>query len=317
VSRRLPPADAPFPVRLKAYLDERFPPGNHGLLIVSYYSSQQFLAKVLTAPDAPMHYDVRSLLGALTLLGVFFHLRVFDEHKDREEDLRHYPDRVLSRGLVTLRDLRFLGAVAIGLELGCSAAAGPGAFVGTAIVLGFSVLMLKEFFVRDWLRRHFLVYAASHMLIMPLQSLMILGFATGRMPWEAPGWYWVYSWVGFFVTFNWEISRKIRAPEEEIDGVDSYTKVLGLYGAAWAVLGVRVIDTGIVALVGRHLGLAPWFYAALVALFGVCLVGFLRFRFRTSPRTARAMEKYAGLYIVAFDVILAVAIVQRNGIVLR
>jgi 4-hydroxybenzoate polyprenyltransferase len=215
---------------------------------------------------------------------------------------------------VTLRHLKILGAVAIGAELVCAAIAGPAAVIGTLIVLGFSLLMLKEFFVRTWLKRHFLVYAASHMLIMPLMSLMIFAFATGRPPWEAPGWYWLYSWVGFFVTLNWEISRKIRAPEEEIEGVDSYTKILGLYGAAWAVLAVRVVDTGLVTLVGLHLGLPPWFYAALVLLFAVCLVGFLRFRFRTSVRTARAMEKYAGLYIVAFDVILAIAIVQRNGI---
>jgi 4-hydroxybenzoate polyprenyltransferase len=312
-----PSADAAFPVRLKAYLDERFPLVNHGVLIVSYYSSQQFLAKVLTAPDAPMRYDGHSLLGALTLLGVFFHLRVFDEHKDQAEDRRHYPDRVLSRGLVTLRHLKILGGLAIALELACAALAGVPALVGTLLVLGFSLLMLKEFFVRDWLKRHFLAYAVSHMLILPLMSLMIFSFATGRLPWEAPGWYWLYSWVGFFVTFNWEISRKIRAPEQEIEGVDSYTKVLGLYGAAWAVVAVRVLDTGLVALVGSHLGLPSWFYSALLVLFAVCLVGFLRFRFRTSARTARAMETYAGLYIVAFDVILAVAIVQRNGITFR
>ena len=79
--------------------------------------------------------------------------------------------------------------------------------------------------------------------------------------------------MGFFVTFNWEVSRKIRAPEDEIEGADTYTRVFGTYGAAWVVLLIRVIDTGLVALVGWHLGLAPWFYVALVALFLVCLVG--------------------------------------------
>ncbi len=316
MTRPLPAPDAPFPVRFRAYLAERFPLLHHGLLIVAYGSSQQFLAKVLTAPEAPMHYDVRSLLAAVTLLCVFFHLRVFDEHKDAAEDLRHYPHRVLSRGLVTLRHLKVAGAIAIGLELACAAIAGPAAVIGTLIVLGFSLLMLKEFFVSEWLKRRFLLYAASHMLIMPLMALMIFSYTTGRLPWEAPAWYWLYSWVGFFVTFNWEISRKIRSPEEEIEGVDSYTKILGLYGAAWAVLAVRVVDTGLVSLVGFHLRLAPWFYVALVLLFALCLVGFLRFRFRTSPKTARAMETYAGLYIIAFDLILAAAIVQRNGIVL-
>jgi 4-hydroxybenzoate polyprenyltransferase len=148
---------------------------------------------------------------------------------------------------------------------------------------------------------------------MPLLALVVYGFAVGRPPWEAPPLYWLYAFVGFFVAFNWEISRKIRAPEEEREGVDSYTKVFGTYGAAWAVLLVRVVDTAMVAVVGYRLGLAPWFYAVLVALFAVCLVGFLRYRLRTSVKTARAMEAYAGFYIVAFDITLAVALAVELG----
>ena len=110
------------------------------------------------------------------------------------------------------------------------------------------------------------------------------------------------------------VSRKIRAPEDEIEGVDTYTRVFGTYGAAWVVLLIRVIDTGLVALVGWHLGLAPWFYAALVALFLVCLVGFFDYRLHTSRKTAKRMELYAGIYIIAFDVILAAAIVARYGV---
>lgn len=306
--------EAPFRRRFLAYLAERFPPLQYSVLIVAMYSSNQFLAKVLTAPDAPVAYGWNALLGAITLLCVFFHLRVFDEHKDYEQDIRHYPERVLSRGLVTLANLRVAGGIAIALELVCSWFAGIEAFVATLIVLAFSLLMLWEFFLGEWLKRHFLVYAVSHMLILPLMAGMIFSFAIGRFPWEAPGWFWLYAWVGFFVTFNWEISRKIRAPEEEKEGVDSYTKILGLYGAAWAVLLVRVIDTGIVALVGWQVGLAPWFYGALVVLFALCLVGFLQFRFQTSPATARRMETYAGLYVIGFDLILAAAIVQRNGL---
>ena len=42
----------PWIRRFKAYLDERFPLWNHGLLIVSYYSSNQFLATALTRTGA-------------------------------------------------------------------------------------------------------------------------------------------------------------------------------------------------------------------------------------------------------------------------
>ncbi len=152
------------------------------------------------------------------------------------------------------------------------------------------------------------------MLIMPLMALTVYSFSTRRYPWQAPGWFWVYAFVGFFVTFNWEVSRKIRAPEQEIDGVDSYTRIFGTYGAAWLVLGIRVVDTALVALVGYHLGLSRWFYAALVALFAVCLVGFVQYRRHTNPKTAKRMETYAGMYIIAFDLILAVEIARKNGI---
>jgi len=306
--------ESPFGRRLSAYLAERFPLASHGLLIAAYYSSNQFLARTLTEPGRPMHYDVSTLLGAVTLLCFFFHLRVFDEHKDYAEDLIHYPHRVLQSGAVTLRHLKVLGGLAIAAEIVLSALRGPAAFVAWLAAFLFSVLMLKEFFVPGWLKRHFLVYAVSHLLVMPLLALMVFSFATGRWPWEAPFWFGVYAWVGFFVTFNWEVSRKIRAPEDEIEGVDTYTRVFGTYGAAWIVLLIRVIDTALVALVGWHLGLSPWFYAALVALFLVCLVGFFQYRFNTNRKTARRMEIYAGMYVIAFDVILAVAIVAQYGV---
>jgi 4-hydroxybenzoate polyprenyltransferase len=306
--------EAPFARRLAAYLSERFPLLGHGVLIAAYYSSNQFLARTLVRPGEPMRYDLSTLLGALALFCFFFHLRVFDEHKDYAEDRVHYPDRVLQRGLVTLRDLKILGGAAIAAEVVLALLGGPAAFVAWLFPFAFSLLMLKEFFVRDWLKRHFLVYAVSHLLVMPFLALTVFSFATGRWPWEAPLWFGVYAWVGLFVTFNWEVSRKIRAPEDEIEGVDTYTRVFGTYGAAYVVLLIRGIDTALVALVGWHLGLPSGFYAALVALFLVCLAGFFQYRFRTSRKTAKRMEVYAGMYIIAFDVILATAIARKWGI---
>jgi 4-hydroxybenzoate polyprenyltransferase len=303
---------SPWLLRFRAYLDERFPLVGHGLLIVSYYSSNQFLAEALTSPQARMRYSSATIVGALSLLAVFFHLRVFDEHKDYAEDCRNYPERVLQCGLITLRDLAWSGRIAIGFEL--LAAASPAPLAAVAVVIGFSLLMRYEFFVGEWLRRRFLLYAVSHMLIMPLLAMLVFSYTTGRFFWEASGWYWFYAFVGFFVTFNWEISRKIRAPEDEREGIETYTKIFGTYGAAYAVLAVRVIDTAMVALVGWHLGLPWWFYAVLWGLYGVCLIGFLQYRFHTTRATAKRMELYAGMYIIAFDLTLALALGFSRGV---
>ena len=297
-----------------AYLNERFPPIANVLLILTYYSSNQFLAIALTTPGPVMHYDRWSFLGMLMLVSFFFHIRVFDEHKDYEEDCRYFPDRVLQRGLVTLRQLKIAGGIAIVIELAIVALRGPQALTAWAIAFGFTLLMLREFFAREFLKRHFILYAVSHMLVMPLLSLLVFSFATRRWPWEAPPWFWVYAFVGFFVTFNWEVSRKIRAPEQEIDGVESYTKIFGTFGAAWLVLAIRAIDTLLVAAVGRHLGASSWFYVALGALYAVCLFGFFQYRFRPTPRHAKMMEVYAGMYMIVFDLLVALELARKYGL---
>jgi len=301
-----------------AYLNERFPPIANVLLILTYYSSNQFLAFALTqhlSKQHPvMHYDRWSFLGMLMLVSFFFHVRVFDEHKDYEEDCRYFPNRVLQRGLVTLRHLKIAGGIAITMEIVIAALRGPQALTAWAIAFGFSLLMLREFFARDFLKRYFLLYATSHMLVMPLLSLLVFSFATRRWPWDAPPWFWVYAFVGFFVTFNWEVSRKIRAPEQEIDGVESYTKIFGTFGAAYLVLAIRAIDTALVASVGHHLGVSRWFYVALVALYAVCLFGFFQYRFRPTPRHAKMMEVYAGMYMIVFDLLVAVELVRKYGL---
>jgi len=301
-------------LRWKAYFDERFPLLRYGILIVSFYSSNQFLAHALTNPGEPMQYDLGSLMGSVTLLCLFFHLRVFDDHKDYTDDSRYYPKRVLQKGVVTLHELKIMGGIAIATEFLLGALWSTASLMSVLFTFCFSLLMFKECFAKDWLKRHFLIYAFTHMLIMPLFAIVIFSFATRRFPWEAPGWFWLYSFVGFFVAFNWEVSRKIRAPEEEMDGVNSYTKSFGTYGAAYLVLLIRVIDTGLVALVGYHLRVSPWFYIALVTLFAVCMIGFFQYRFRTTPKTARRMETYAGMYIVAFDLTLAIELGWTYGI---
>jgi hypothetical protein len=306
--------ESPLVDRWSAYFKERFPLLAYTILIASFYSSNQFLAHTLTDPGGAMRYDLGSLIGCVALLSIFFHLRIFDDHKDYDDDCRFFPNRVLQRRIVTLFDLKIMGVAAILTQILLAAVWSAASLVSVLLAFAFSLLMFKEFFVSAWLKRHFVIYASAHMLIMPLLAMVVFSFATQQVLWHAPGWFWVYSMVGFFVAFNWEISRKIRAPEEEIDGVDSYTKRFGTYGAANLVLLSRVVDTGLVALVGYHLQVSIWFYLALVLLFLVCLVGYFQYRFHTTPQTARRMGTYAGIYIVAFDLILAVELGWTHGV---
>lgn len=306
---------SPFSKRLWAYLRERFPLQSHLCMVFIYFLANQFLAQVLGDPGKALRVGWFSLLGMAFLFCIFFHLRVFDEHKDYDDDCRHYPDRILSRGLITLRHLKILGGAAIGLELICSFVSGWPAVVAVVATVFFSWVMLHEFFIAKWLRAHFIIYAISHMLIMPLMTATIFSFTMQRPFWEAPWLFWAYAAADFFAFANWEISRKIRLPEDEIEGVSSYSREFGMFAAGWVVLGLRILNTALAWIVGIYLKLGTFYYAGLLVLFVITLVGLLRFRLNPTRKTAKDLEAYGGGYIILFYFVLAAELFRINGMV--
>ncbi len=249
------------------------------------------------------------------MLCFFLHLRIFDDHKDYDEDCRHFPDRVLQRGVVTLDELKLLASfrhrprIRAGRPGRCR---GPGVRVDRLCFQSADAQGILRPRVVAKTFRHLCVEShADHATARAgrvqflNRSLPVAGRPAGTGCIRS---------LAFFVAFNWEVSRKIRAPEEEIDDLDSYTKLCGTYGAAYLVLAIRVVDTGLVTIVAHHLHFSVWFYAWLLILFLLCMVGFFQYRFRTSPVTVRRMATYAGFYIVAFDLALAVELVRAYGV---
>ncbi len=175
--------------------------------------------------------------------------------------------------------------------------------------------MLHEFFVRTWLRAHFILYAISHMLIMPMMTATIFSFTMRRPFWEAPWLFWAYAAADFFAFANWEISRKIRLPEDEIEGVSSYSKEFGMFAAGYVVLGLRILNTVLAWIVGLYLHLGTFYYAGLIVLFFITLFGLLRFRLNPTRKTAKNLEAYGGGYIILFYFILAAELFRTHGVV--
>ena len=307
--------DSPFRIRLRAYLKERFPLPNHICMVVIYFLANQFLAQVLGNPGQPLRIGWFTLLGMVFLFCIFFHLRVFDEHKDYTDDCQHYPERILSRSLITLTHLKMLGATALVLEVSCAAISGWPAVVAVGVTILFSWIMLHEFFVRDWLRAHFIIYAISHMLIMPLMTATIFSFTMQRPFWEAPWLFWAYAAADFFAFANWEISRKIRLPEDEIEGVSSYSKEFGMFAAGYVVLALRILNTVLAWIVGIYLELGVFYYAGLIVLFFITLFGLVRFRLNPTRKTAANLEAYGGGYIILFYFVLAAELFRTHGVV--
>jgi len=312
-----PPSDvSPLYRRFLAWMAERFPAANAVMCLI-VWSAALTWGRFCTAPG-PIALCPLDAVGFLATYGYFFMLRVFDEHKDYELDKVTHPGRVLQRGLITLHHLRVAGAVAIGVQLGASLLLDRGAGKVTlawVAALAWSVLMAKEFFVGEWLRPRLLVYALTHMVAMPLAIHWMVRMGSGSLP--LPPEALLLPLTSYAYGFAIEIGRKLKAPEDERPGVDSYTRVFGTRQAP-VVLGAIVIlmtagFTWMLAVAGGGAP-SPVAVAVVILALAYALVTFGRFRAAPAAPRAKACETAVGVVVLVDHVALVVAVLVARGV---
>ena len=245
--------------RWVVYQRERFPILAHGALIAAFSSGAVCYSAQLRAARDGTKFSVlgSSLLVAfVSCLLFFFELRVSDEHKDFEDDLRWRPYRPVPRGLVTLRELTRVAVAGALVQLALALWLEPRLVAPLLVVWGFMALMTREFFVREWLRRHPIVVLWSHMLILPLIDLYAtacdwMPSGSGRVLAQGLVWFLVASFFNGIVV---EIGRKIRAPADEETGVETYSALWGVRRATVVWLGAMACTLLFATLAAREVG---------------------------------------------------------------
>ena len=206
-----------------------------------------------------------------------------DEHKDYAADAAAYPDRCLSRGVVTLPLLFRLGVVAVVLEAVLAVSLSIEAAVAWGVCLIFTLLMRFEFGVGAWLSRRLLLYAITHNPIVALLAFFLWTVAGGAHDRLMV----LYIGVVSVGSLAFEIGRKIRLPDEEIGGVDSYSSVLGKGMADRLLAGLRLV-TGL-GLLALGVALEEVLLGGMALGLQLVLAGFLL----SGPRRAKVTEGVA------------------------
>jgi 4-hydroxybenzoate polyprenyltransferase len=197
---------------------------------------------------------------------------------------------------VSLRELAVVGVLAALIQLVLALLVYPPLVMVLVVVWAYLGLMTKEFFVSDWLKRHPVVYMATHMLIMPFIDFYVTAFdwlVAGGGPPRGLGW---FLSVSFFNGTVVEIGRKIRAPQDEEHGVETYSVLWGVRGSAFAWLAAMML-TAISSLFAAgyiHFVIADSFVlAALLLTAAVIAIAYIR-----APQTthARRVEMMSGLW---------------------
>lgn len=288
------------------YLNERFPVAPYLVLIAAMVAGMT--AAACDAAGVPVTLGIEQGIVVVVLLLGFFHLRVFDEHKDYDKDTLAHPERVLSRGLVTLPQLLRVGIFAIVLEVAFTGLLGPAALVWTGAFIAFSVAMRYEFGIGEWLNRHILVYAVSHNPIVALMLMVAAVVALGGTAFpHHVVWYLV---LATFTSLGFEIGRKVRAPDDELEGQDTYTAALGVKRAAWVLVAVTAGSMLAARVLIEHRGLE--FVSSMLCLF--IAFSALSFAKRPNASGAKLVENTATLGALCLYLLVLADVLIRRGV---
>lgn len=288
------------------YQRERFPVLGHGPLVLAFSSSAVCFSHLLRGQS---DWPAWSALGVafVTCFLFFLGLRIADEFKDIEEDTKYRPYRPVPRGLVSLRELGWMGAGAAAIQLGLAAGLAPRLMIILFAGWLYLALMSKEFFVRNWLKAHPITYLWTHMFIMPIVDLYATAcdWIPAGQKFPSPGLFWFLA-ASFCNGIVIEIGRKIRAPADEEYGVQTYSVLWGRTMAVSVWLGMMLATAVCAFLAARRIGFTVPVLATLGIVFFSALVAGANFLHSSQPGSGKRFELLAGIWTLLLYLTLGV-----------
>jgi len=204
--------------RLYRYQEERFP-----VKILTFTT----LAVVLSSA-AVLSYDTSLLQGIMNFfacMAFLYHIRVSDESRDFSHDSAFHPERPVQRGLVSVKELFLFDIPGLVFFLFTSLFFGLPSILYGLLLLIFSFIAWKDFFLGDKFKKRFFLYNAINMFQMVLLQFFI--YAVFTRSFKVSGVMWIHLLFVIFNTIIMEIVRKIKTSGEESKGRDTYSWHLG------------------------------------------------------------------------------------------
>ena len=307
----------------KIYLNERFPLGKNSIFVLIFtlsgyiytgllYNSKiinQIFSKEIKVP-MPWH----KIVALFIIIFMFFlQLRITDEFKDYEEDLKYRPYRPVQRGIISLKALGKIGIATIIIQIILAHVINPKLIYFMLLVWVYMFLMTKEFFIKNWLTERILIYALSHVVIMIFITLVIVK-GTGYILeshfletlYLSVEKYGKNIFIGLIPLFalNYlngivlEIGRKTRRADEEEHGVQTYSKLWGKKKAA-VILSLLFAVEYFLVILGLSYTYEKYFlFSGLTLLIILIISIYFMIKFLKKDLSGKIVESVSGLWIV-------------------
>ncbi|MBO0853752.1 MAG: hypothetical protein J2P18_08290 [Nocardia sp.] len=309
---------SPFPLRLLAYSNERFPlwqvAGQFPMFLSAFVYGQ-----VIVGHQA--RFTAELWLGFLAFVAYTLMVRCIDDNKDAAHDNEHYPDRVLQRGLITFTHLKIIAALCLVVSVAVSIYADRG--IGRITMWWFIIfvtnnlvqfIQVKWSAIGAWLESRRVLLALTVVPFWGFGSVWISQMGAGDKLVTAKVWWLIALWC--VAALLLEIARKSRTPEDDRPTVVDYTKTglpwtesLGLVGTVITLLSLALLATALEAII-LHVAGADLWWAYLVLVLAALLPAGATVRFllqRDRFRAKDVSEMSAGVWVIG-QIVTACAI---------
>ena len=317
------------------YLNERFPLGKKSFFVLIFtlsgyiYTGLLYNSKIITPTlskevnrvllfwdkeidKVPMiWYKLLPLF--IIIFMFFFQLRITDEFKDYEEDLKYRPYRPVQRGIISLKALGKIGIATIIIQIILAHVINSKLIYFMLLVWIYMFLMTKEFFIKNWLTERILIYALSHVVIMIFITLVIVK-GTGYIL-ESHFLETLYLslekyekniFIGLIPLFalNYlngivlEIGRKTRRANEEEYGVQTYSKLWGRKKAVFILCILYAIEYILVLLGLSNMYKEFFMTGTLILTITLVISIYFMIKFLKKDLTGKIPENISGIWIL-------------------
>lgn len=183
---------------------------------------------------------------ALSLLFVLLYLfsnRIGDDIRDYHFDLKHYPDRAVQKGQLSLKQLHGMSYLVYALMLIIALLINKESLIAFSVLLFVSLLAKRDFFLPESFKsKWFFSYNLLNMLqMLALQIFVYL--ALGVRDFDAL--VVIHILLVFILSLQTEVTRKIKPVAQS--SMDNYSDRLGMKGALilWFFFGLMALTVAI------------------------------------------------------------------------
>lgn len=282
------------------YQKERFPIVVLGLSFLPAILS----SGAVVASQAEFKFVLIALIVSVAYL---LHVRIIDEFRDYEHDLRHHKERPVSSGVISLKELRVIDWLAIVAVPLVSLYSGPEALLIAVAMLLYSYFARKEFFLGLQFRRYFYLYNAVNLVQMLLLQILVYTIANPSFSFTTlVTVHFLFTTTG---TIIFEFLRKVKSPGNDGTGKDTYTWFLGLNNAlliyaAFATFNILLFVKAMFLIQTEITYWIPIAIALVVGTYSTLLIN----KMRKEEKTNQLMQLSFMVMYGSFNVLLFLAV---------